>query len=104
VLKRDAVDEMSVAVGFVLRLIVAASEGVQRAARQTANVDVQNALTKLHRHLDETVVRDIVSSSVRGASSSDLLSIRDSGIEAATKTLRRARTDAGLVLRATGVV
>lgn len=105
VLKRDVeTDEMRVAVGFVLRLIVVASEGVQRAARQTANVNVRNALTKLHRHLDETVVRDIVSSSVRGASSSNLALIRDSGIEAATKTLRRARTDAGLVLRATGVV
>lgn len=105
VLKRDVeMDEMRVAVGFVLRLIVVASEGFQRAARQTANVNVRNALTKLHRHLDETVVRDIVSSSVRGASSSNLSSIRDSGIEAATKTLRRARTDAGLVLRATGVV
>lgn len=105
VLKRDVeADEMRVAVGFVLRLIVVASEGVQRAARQTANVDVRNALTKLHRHLDETVVRDIASSSVRGAPSSNLSSVRDSGIEAATKTLRRARTDAGLVLRATGVV
>lgn len=105
VLKRDVeADEMRVAVGFVLRLIVVASEGVQRAARQTANVNVRNALTKLHRYLSETVVRDIVSSSVRRASISNLLSIRDSGIEAATKTLRRARTDAGLVLRATGVV
>lgn len=106
VLKRDVeVDEMRVAVGFVLRLIVVASEGVQRAARQTANVDVRNALTKLHRHLDETVVRDIMSSSVRVAPSySKLSSVRDSGIEAATKTLRRARTDVGLVLRATGVV